>query len=181
LAIVLGAAGASLRAQAQESESPSSDAADSLGTDVNAEAEPLTTGTGMLPTSVTVGVIDPNGKVPTVNAVAGAAVPNIDVSFPTSILTHGNSYCFTVSLQDVNVTGAYEVDYYIKRTTGGKTKTLLEQTLVSGNTAPGDVWVWDAYSKAIPDSPGTATLVGRVRWGTGFKTQAIITSTILIQ
>jgi hypothetical protein len=106
----------------------------------------------------------------------------MDVSIPLSILTHGNSYCFTVSLQDYNVTGDYEVDYYIRQEVGGVTSTIVRQTIATGKTTvPGDVWVWDIYSKAIPNSPGIATLYGRVRWGTGYTTEALISTKILIQ
>lgn len=147
-----------------------------------ADSANVTTGTGMLPTSITVGAIDPAGKVPVLDGVPGSGVSNMAVSFPLAVLTHGNSYCFTVSLQDYNVTGDYEVDYYIKQDVGGVTKTILKQTIVTGKTAaPGTLWVWDAYSEAIPDSPGIATLYGRVRWGTGYSTEAVISTKILIQ
>lgn len=147
-----------------------------------ADSAKLTTGTGMLPSSVTVGAIDPNDKVPVLNGVPGSGVTNMDVSIPLSILTHGNSYCFTVSLQDYNVTGDYEVDYYIRQEVGGVTSTIVRQTIATGKTTvPGDVWVWDIYSKAIPNSPGIATLYGRVRWGTGYTTEALISTKILIQ
>jgi len=148
----------------------------------DADSASVTTGTGMLPSSVTVGEIDPNGKVPVLNGVPGSGIPNMDLAIPLSILTHGNSYCFTVSLQDYNVTGNYEVDYYIKQVVEGVTKTIVHQTIVTNkSTEPGDTWVWDIYSAAIPDSPGIATLYGRVRWGTGYTTEAVISTKILIQ
>jgi hypothetical protein len=148
----------------------------------SADSALVTVGTGMLPALVTAGAIDPNGKVPVLDGVAGSGVANADISIPLTVLTHGTSYCFSVALQDVNVTGDYEVDYYIKQEKSGVTKTIAEQMIVTGKTtAPGDTWVWFIYSKDIPDSPGIATLVGRVRWGTGYTTEATVSSKILIQ
>jgi hypothetical protein len=152
--------------------------------DLDESAEPATevTGTGMLPASITAGVIDPAGKVPVLNGIAGSEVPNSAVSIPLTVLTHGTSYCYTISLEDNNVTGDYELDYYIRQVVGGVTKTLVDQKIVTGKTtAPGDVWVWSIYGKALPDSPGIATLYGRVRWGTGYTNQAIVSSKILIK
>lgn len=148
----------------------------------SADSALLTVGTGMLPALVAAGAIDPNGKVPVLDGVAGSGVANADISIPLTVLTHGTSYCITVALQDVNVTGDYEVDYYIKQEKSGVTKTIAEQMIVTGKTTvPGDTWVWFIYSKDIPNSPGIATLVGRVRWGTGYTTEATVTSKILIQ
>jgi hypothetical protein len=142
----------------------------------------VVTGTGILPASVTIAAIDPDGKVPALDAVPGSGVPNMDVSIPLTLVTHGNSYCVTVAMQDYDVTGDYEVDWYIKQVVGGTSKTIVEQKVVTGKTtAPGDTWVWSIYTKALPDSPGFATLVGRVRWGTGYTTQATVTAKILIQ
>jgi hypothetical protein len=148
----------------------------------SADSALVTVGTGMLPALVAAGAIDPNGKVPVLDGVAGSGVANADISIPLTVLTHGTSYCITVALQDVNVTGDYEVDYYIKQEKSGVTKTIAEQMIVTGKTTvPGDTWVWFIYSKDIPNSPGIATLVGRVRWGTGYTTEATVTSKILIQ
>ena len=152
--------------------------------DLDESVDPATqvTGTGMLPASITAGVIDPANKVPVLNGIAGSEVPNSAVSIPLTVLTHGTSYCYTISLEDYNVTGDYELDYYIKQVVGGVTKTIVDQKIVTGKTtAPGDTWVWSIYGKALPDSPGIATLVGRVRWGTGYTTQAIVSSKIVIQ
>jgi hypothetical protein len=43
------------------------------------------------------------------------------------------------------------------------------------------VGVWSIYGKALPDSPGIATLIGRVRWGTGYTNEAIVSAKILTQ
>lgn len=141
-----------------------------------------TTGNGFLPAAVTAGEIDRNGKVPALNAVPGSAVSNLDIAVPQTVLTHGQSYCFTVALQDFNVTGEYEVDYFIVQTVNGKTTVVQYDLMVSGKqSAPGDMWVWDVFGKALPDSPGPATLVGRVRWGTNYDMQAIVASKVQIQ
>jgi hypothetical protein len=190
-------AGLSGVALAQDSEAkPIVDAANSKSTlapiaeatlapdDLDESVDPATTvtGTGMLPASVTVGVIDPAGKVPVLNGIPGSEVPNSAVSFPLTVLTHGISYCYTITVQDNNVTGDYELDYYIRQVVGGVAKTIVDKKIVTGkSTEPGDTWVWSIYGKALPDSPGIATLVGRVRWGTGYTNEAIVSSKILIQ
>ena len=141
-----------------------------------------TTGDGILPAAVLAGTIDKNGKVPALNDVAGSAVSSVSVATPLTVLTHGVSYSFTIALEDYNVTGDYEVDYYILQTVGGKTKAVQSQLLFTGKTTkPLDYWVWSIYGKKLVDSPGVATLVGRVRWGTAYGTQAVVTSKILIE
>jgi hypothetical protein len=141
-----------------------------------------TTGNGILPGAMLVGTIDKNGKVPALGAVTGSAVSTLSVAVPLTVLQHGVSYCYTIALQDYNVTGAYEVDYYILQTVAGKTKAVQSQLYFKGKTtSPGNVWVWDLYGKALVDSPGPATLVGRVRWGAGYGTQAVVSSKIIIE
>jgi hypothetical protein len=160
------------------------DEATLVSEDLDESVDPATLviGTGTLPASITVGAIDPAGMVPVLNGVPGSGVPNSDVSIPLTVLTHGTSYCYTVSIEDNNVTGGYEVDYYIRQIVGGVAKTIVDQMIVKAQTtAPGDMWVWSIYGKALPDSPGIATLIGRVRWGTGYTNEAIVSAKFLIQ
>jgi hypothetical protein len=64
------------------------------------------------------------------------------VSIPLTVLTHGTSYCYTVSIEDNNVTGDYEVDYYIRQVVGGVAKTIVDKMIVKARTtAPGGMWV----------------------------------------
>ena len=50
--------------------------------------------------------------------------------------------------------------------TGTKTVTLDSGTITTFNTAPGNIWVWLTTGKAIPNSPGLATLTGSLKYGT---------------
>jgi hypothetical protein len=95
----------------------------------------------MLPTSMTAGLIDPAGKVPTINGVPGSQVTNLDVSFPLALLAHSAK-------------------------------------ITTFKTAPPDIWLWVATGKAIPNSPGLATLTGSFKCGT---TTSSIKSTVLLQ
>jgi hypothetical protein len=168
---------------------PASEVVDASVPSEGAELDPATlaaltetTGDGILPAAILAGTIDKNGKVPALNAVAGSAVSNVSVAIPLTVLTHGVSYCYTIALQDYNVTGDYEVEYFILQTVGATTKVVQSQLYFKGKTtSPGEVWVWDLYGKALADSPGPATLVGLVRWGTAYDTQAVVTSKILIK
>ncbi|GAC1432049.1 MAG: hypothetical protein NVSMB62_28930 [Acidobacteriaceae bacterium] len=59
----------------------------------------------------------------------------------------------------------------------------LQSMLIHGpsSIAPGDVYVWGIVGTALPNAPGLATLIGRVRWGTGYSTQAVVKTTVVIQ
>ena len=120
------------------------DEATLVSEDLDESVDPATLviGTGTLPASIAVGAIDPAGMVPVLNGVPGSGVPNSDVSIPLTVLTHGTSYCYTVSIEDNNVTGDYEVDYYIRQVVGGVAKTIVDKMIVKARTtAPGGMWV----------------------------------------
>jgi len=132
----------------------------------------------MVPTSVTAGYIDPAGKVPTINGVPGSGVSNLDVSFPVGLLVHGNNYVYSVTGQDNNYTGSCEVGFTLTQVQNGKSVTLDSGLITTFTTAPGNVWLWVITGKAIPDSPGAATLTGIFKCGTNTNT---IKTAVLLQ
>jgi hypothetical protein len=78
----------------------------------------------MLPTSITAGLIDPAGKVPTINGVPGSQVTNLDVSFPLTLLAHGNRYVYSITVQDNSYTGSCTVSYALTQGQNRKKVTL---------------------------------------------------------
>jgi hypothetical protein len=132
----------------------------------------------MLPTSITAGYIDPNGKVPTINGVSGSGVENLDISFPVAQLVHGNQYVYSITVQDNNYTGSCTVSYSLTQVQSGKTVKLDGAKITTFTTAPGNIWLWVATGKAIPNSPGVATLAGTFKCGTNTSS---IRSTVLLQ
>jgi len=107
---------------------------------------------------------DPNGKVPVLNGVPGAGVTNLDVGFPTSLLTHGKFYEYIVGFSDTTFSGNCTVSYKLTQIQAGKTVTL-DTASKSVATTPGD-WAWAFVGKPIPASPGLATLTGTTKCGT---------------
>jgi hypothetical protein len=132
----------------------------------------------MLPTSMTAGLIDPAGKVPTINGVPGSQVTNLDVSFPLALLAHGNRYVYSITVQDNSYTGSCTVSYALTQVQNSKKVTLDSAKITTFKTAPPDIWLWVATGKAIPNSPGLATLTGSFKCGT---TTSSIKSTVLLQ
>lgn len=132
----------------------------------------------MLPTSVTAGAIDPAGKVPTINGVPGSQVTNLDVAFPLSLLAQGNQYVYAITVEDNNYSGSCTVSYALTQIQNGKKVTLDSKLITKFNTAPGNIWLWVAEGKPIPNSPGLATLEGIFKCGTNKNT---ISATVLLQ
>jgi hypothetical protein len=145
-----------------------------------AQTEKVTPATlpAMLPTSITAGLPDPAGKVPTINGVPGSQVTNLDVSFPLALLAHGNRYVYSLTVQDNNYTGSCTALYSLTQVQNGKKVTLDSGKIKTFNTAPGNIWLWVMLGKAIPNSPGLATLTGIFKCGTNVNS---IKSTMLLQ
>lgn len=127
----------------------------------------------VLPAFITAGTIDPNGKIPALNGVAGAGVANLDLAQPLTVLVHGSSYMYTVALQNYNFTGTCTVSYKLTQVQNGKTVTLDSAQINSFSTVPGDTWAWALSGKAIPNSPGLATLQGIVKFGSQTQTTKV--------
>ena len=133
---------------------------------------------GIVPAFITAGAPDPNGKVPGVNLVSGSGVTNLDLSFPLTLLAHGNSYVYTMALQDLNFTGTCQASFTLTQVQFGTTVTLDSGTDSKFSCSPGTIWFWDFGGKVIPNSPGPATLTGIVTYG-GRK--ATTTATVIFQ
>lgn len=129
-------------------------------------AQDAATVPGILPAFISAGSIDPNDAVPTTDKVPGSAIANLDIAFPLTVLQHGTRYVYSIALQDYNYTGSCVVSYELTQVRNGKTVVLDKATITTFNTSPGDVWFWVDTGKAIPDSPGEATLIGTVTYGT---------------
>lgn len=114
-------------------------------------------------TGVTIGAIDPNGKVPAVNAVPGAGVGNWDDSFPLAVLTHGVAYVVSVTSAVGSYSGTCEASYILTSASGTR---LVSGKIKSFTCSQGTVWAWDIYTKALPDVTGPAKLTGVMKFGT---------------
>ena len=141
----------------------------------SAQAAPAVTPV-IVPTLITPTYIDPNGKVPVLNGVPGAGVINLDLGFPVGVLMHGNSYIYALALTDVSFTGTCTLSYKLTQVQGGVTVTL-DSNFYNRSHTPG-VWAWVFAGKAIPNSPGIATLTGTVKCGTA---SASIHTNVLLQ
>lgn len=141
----------------------------------SAQAAPAATPV-VLPTLVLATPPDPNGKVPVINGVPGAGVTNLDVGFPTSLLKHGNFYVYLVGFSDTTFSGNCAVSFKLTQIQAGKTVTLDSNSRIVAIT-PGD-WAWALAGKAIPTSPGAATLTGTTKCGTATGS---IHSTVFLQ
>jgi hypothetical protein len=133
---------------------------------------------GVLPAFITAGRIDPNGKVPALNAVPGAGVSHLDLSFPQTILTQGTSYWYLVALNDYNFTGTCVVSFKLTQVQSGKTVTLDSGTVKSFSCSANTAWAWAAVGNPIPNSPGIAKMTGSVKYGTA---TASVKTTVLLQ
>jgi hypothetical protein len=120
---------------------------------------------GVMPAFIAVGAPDPNGKVPAINAVTGSGVTNLDIASPLAILVHGNSYVYTISMQDVNFTGTCQASFTLTQVQYGKNVTLDSGKVSAFACGPGNWWAWAFSGKTIPNYPGAATLTGTVTYG----------------
>jgi hypothetical protein len=129
---------------------------------------PPTSPPAVIASFVVAGSPDPNGKVPTFNGVPGAGVANIDFATPTAILVHGGVYTYLVSMEDLSYTGTCKIIYYLTQGTGAQKVTLDSGIINKGFTCgPGGRWAWAINGRAVPNSPGPATLTGIVIFGSG--------------
>ena len=123
-------------------------------------------GPGILPAFIAAGAPDPAGKIPNLDAVPGSLVGNLDIAQPETVLMHGQRYVYTVAMESATYTGEYSVSYRLTHLVSGKTEVLQSGTIVSNrSTKPLNYWVWVILAKAIPDSPGPATLEALITYG----------------
>jgi len=93
------------------------------------------------------------------------------------LLTHGNSYVFTIALQDIDFTGTCQASYTLTQIQLNKTVTLDSAKDGTFSCNPGTIWFWTFTGKPIPDFPGPAALTGTVTYGTS---KATVVSTVVI-
>jgi hypothetical protein len=133
---------------------------------------------GMVPAFIVAGTPDPNGKVPAFDAVPGSGVYNLAIATPNTLLAHGSSYIYTVSMQDINFAGTCKTSFKLTQVQFNKTVTLDSGTDASFTCNPGTQWAWVFTGKTIPNFPGPANLTGTITYG---AETATIASTVVIQ
>jgi hypothetical protein len=140
---------------------------------------PVGTTPGALANFITAGTPDPNGKVPSLNAVPGAGVNTLSVAIPVAVLHHGSVYTYLVSSQNTTYTGTCKDSFTLTQGTGASKVTLDSGVIkASYSCGAGTTWVWAINGKVIPNSPGLATLTGIVTYGTS---KVFTKTTVLIQ
>ena len=134
--------------------------------------------TAVMANFITAGLVDPNGKVPAVNAVPGAGVPNLSIAVPFAILQHGTVYTYLLSSQNVSFNGTCKDSYKLTQGTGAAKVVLDSHVIKSYACTPSSFWEWAINGAPVPNSPGLATLTGTITFGT---TQVTTSTTVLIQ
>lgn len=129
---------------------------------------------GVIANFITAGTPDPKGRVPALDAVAGAGVQNITMASPLAILQHGRVYTLILTSQNNTFRGVCADSYTLKRGTA----ILASGKIHNYDCQPGTYWQWAVNSRVIPNRPGLATLTGTVTYGG--KT-ATTTATVLIK
>jgi hypothetical protein len=117
---------------------------------------------GVVVTSFSAGVTDPNGVVPTLDGVPGAGVHNWDIATPKALLLSGSSYTYQMTFQSLDYTGTCKATYKLTQKQGSK-NVVLDSGVIADTfdcSSPTN-WVFAVTSsKTIPSSPGPATLTG---------------------
>ena len=129
---------------------------------------------GVIANFITAGTPDPKGRVPALDAVAGAGVQNITMASPLGILQHGRVYTLILTSQNNTFRGVCADSYSLKQGTA----VLASGKIHNYACQPGTYWQWSVNSPVIPNKPGLATLTGTVTYGG--KT-ATTTATVLIK
>lgn len=129
---------------------------------------------GVMANFIAAGAIDPQRKVPALNAVAGAGVPNLSLALPVSVLVHGTAYQYLLSSQNVAFKGVCIDSYTLSR----GAVVLDHKTIRTYDCGANTEWEWTTVGKVIPNSPGPAMLTGTVTYG---KLTATTTTKVLIK
>jgi hypothetical protein len=111
--------------------------------------------------SFTAGDIDPAGKVPTVDGVSGAGVSNWDIPLPLSLLKSGTSYMYSLTFEVMDEGGTCDATYKLTQ----RGTTLDSGVIIAGFSCTTDIYLLHAAGRAIPASPGPATLAVTVKEG----------------
>ncbi len=121
---------------------------------------------GVVVTSATAGLVDPNGVVPNFNAAQGAGTPTWDVAIPRGILRIGGTYVYSMTMQNTTYSGKCTASYTLTQVQNGVTVTLesgVYQTKFA--CAAGNLFGWVLYGAPIPNSSGEAKLTATVAYG----------------
>jgi hypothetical protein len=117
---------------------------------------------GVVLTSFSAGLSDPNGIIPAFDGVAGAGVHNWDIATPKALLVSGTSYTYQMTFQSLNYSGNCKASYKLTQKQGTKNVVLDSGVIIKSFdcTSPTN-WVFAIPAKnPIPNSPGPATLTG---------------------
>ncbi len=121
---------------------------------------------------VTFGNPDPNHVIPTVDGVPGAGIDNLDIAFPLTMLQHGTIYVVQVAAQNAKkFSSTCNVTYELTQLNATGHTVVIDQGTInpSYGCAAGSNWAVGNRSNPVPDSPGAATLVGTITYGSGKK------------
>jgi len=112
-----------------------------------------------------IGLADPAGKVPAINAIKGSEVSNISIAFPSIVLDHGKTEIVSIASQDVSYTGMCVTRYTLTATVNGKPKTIATGSTAAYKCAANNAFLYAFSTGALPDYPGAATLTATVSFG----------------
>ena len=121
---------------------------------------------GVLVTSATAGLPDPNSVVPNFNKAQGAGTPTWDIAIPRGILRIGGTYVYSMTTQNTTFSGKCTTSYTLTQVQNGVTVTLdsaVYQTKYA--CAASQVFGWALSGAPIPNSPGEAKLTATVKYG----------------
>jgi hypothetical protein len=123
---------------------------------------------------VTLGVLDPNNVIPTVDGVPGAGIDNLDIAFPLTAVAHGTVYVVQVAAQDLTYNGSCSITYELDQKQKG-VNVVLDSGTINGTFAckPGTTFAVGNRTHAIPNSPGAATLTGTITYGSKTATTTL--------
>lgn len=124
---------------------------------------------------VTLGVLDPNNVIPTVDGVPGAGIDNLDIAFPLTAVAHGTVYVVQVAAQDLSYNGSCSITYELDQKQKGGGNVVLDSGTINGTFAckPGTTFAVGNRTHAIPNAPGPATLTGTVTYGSKTATTTL--------
>ena len=92
---------------------------------------------GVIANFITAGTPDPRGRVPALDAVAGAGVQNIAIASPLALLQHGRVYTLILTSQNNTFGGVCADSYTLKQGTAvlakGKIHTMTASPARTGN------------------------------------------------
>ena len=130
---------------------------------------------GVVLTSFSAGLSDPNGIVPTFDGVPGAGVHNWDIPTPKALLVHGTLYTYQMTFQSLNYSGICKGSYKLTQKQGSKNVVLDSGTIIKAFdcTSPTN-WAFAVPSQnPIPNAPGPATLTGTLTLDGGKVTMSV--------